>query len=80
MARKQIIVELDDDMVEALDRIAQRESSSRSDLLRRGARAVVLFAEWAEADTNLMDAYKEHPDEAPIVEALAREAATSQDW
>jgi len=80
MARKQIIVELDDDMVEALDRIAQRESSSRSDLLRRGARAVVLFAEWAEADTNLMDAYNEHPDEAPIVEALAREAAKSQDW
>ena len=80
MARKQVLVQLDDDLVEALDRIAERESTNRSELLRRGARALVMAAELVEADTTLAAAYTEQPQDPVLVEALARHAAGLGEW
>jgi metal-responsive CopG/Arc/MetJ family transcriptional regulator len=37
MARRQVLVQLDDDLVRRLDAAAQRLEVSRSELLRRGA-------------------------------------------
>jgi metal-responsive CopG/Arc/MetJ family transcriptional regulator len=80
MARKQVLVQLDDELVEALDRIAEREDTNRSELLRRGARALVTAAELADADAALTDAYRQHPQDAALVEALARQAAGTAAW
>ncbi|MGH9893143.1 MAG: ribbon-helix-helix protein, CopG family [bacterium] len=40
MARREVLVQLDDDLVARLDALAQRVEVSRSELLRRGALAV----------------------------------------
>ncbi len=44
VTRKQVLVQLDDEQVERLDRLAEREGTSRSELLRRGAAAVLAAA------------------------------------
>ena len=80
MARKQVLVQLDDELVEALDRIAAREDTNRSELLRRGARALVTADKMADADAVLADAYQKHPQDAALVEALARHAAGLAAW
>lgn len=80
MARKQVLVQLDDELVAALDRIAAREDTNRSELLRRGARALVKAAEMADADAALTGAYQQHPQDAALVEALARHAAGIAEW
>lgn len=79
VARKQIMVELDEDMIQALDRIADREATTRSDLLRRGARAVMLFAEWSGSDTDIADTYRKHPEDAQLIEAVARQIASKEE-
>lgn len=80
MARKQVLVQLDDDLVEALDRIAEREDTNRSELLRRGARALVAAAGLADADAALADAYRHQPQDVALVEALARRASGLGEW
>lgn len=80
MPRKQVLVQLDDELVEALDRIAAREETNRSELLRRAARALVNAAEMAESDAALADAYQQYPQDAALVEALARHAARIAPW
>jgi len=80
VARKQVLVQLDDELVEALDRIAAREETNRSELLRRAARALVNAVEMAESDAALADAYEQYPQDAPLVEALARHAARIAPW
>ena len=42
MRRREVLVQLEDDLVERLDRLAEQEGTSRSDLLRRGATAVLM--------------------------------------
>lgn len=80
MARKQVLVQLDDELVDALDRIAERQDTNRSELLRRGARALVAAAALVEADAVLADAYRDQPQDAALVEALARRAAGIGEW
>ena len=41
IARKQVLVQLDDALVEQLDRLARDLGTNRSELLRRGAQAVI---------------------------------------
>src|SRR3712207_3939810 len=56
MARREVLVQLDDDLVGQLDALAERAGTSRSELLRRGALAVLQAAELAEADQQLVEA------------------------
>src|SRR6266540_4022201 len=55
MARKEVLVQLDDELVRRLDALAAKAGISRSELLRRGAIAVLEASELAEADQALMD-------------------------
>jgi metal-responsive CopG/Arc/MetJ family transcriptional regulator len=81
MARKQVLVQLDDDLVDRLDRLARREEVSRSELLRRGALAVLEADRLAEAERSLVEAYRRHPQDPAVVEAARRLAAeTAPEW
>jgi metal-responsive CopG/Arc/MetJ family transcriptional regulator len=81
MARKEVLVQLDDDLVDRLDRLAEREGTNRSDLLRRGAAAVLEAAERVEADHALQEAYRRVPQDPAVVSAALRLASqTAPEW
>jgi metal-responsive CopG/Arc/MetJ family transcriptional regulator len=81
MGRREVLVQLDDDLVERLDRLAQVEGTSRSDLLRRGASAVLEAAELLGADRALREAYRRVPQDPALVASARRLAAhTAPEW
>jgi hypothetical protein len=81
MARKEVLVQLDDELVRRLDALAARLGTSRSELVRRGALAVLEAEELAVADRRLVEAYRAQPQDPAIVEAAARLAAeTAPPW
>ncbi|MBW3667333.1 MAG: ribbon-helix-helix protein, CopG family [Actinobacteria bacterium] len=81
MARREVLVQLDDDLVERLDELAARAQVSRSDLLRRGAVAVLEADRRVQADRQLVEAYRDKPLDAALLEASWRLAAeTSPEW
>lgn len=81
MARKEVLVQLDDDLIAQLDRLASAEGTSRSELLRRGAAAVLAAAEELEADRALRDAYQRVPQDPALVESALRLAShTAPEW
>jgi Arc/MetJ-type ribon-helix-helix transcriptional regulator len=62
MARKQVIVQLDDDLLGRLDRTISATGISRSEAIRRAVRAY-LDVEWErEADRRYTESYREHPE------------------
>lgn len=81
MARKEVLVQLDDDLIAQLDRLAKAEGTSRSELLRRGAAAVLAAADELEADRALRDAYQRVPQDPALVESARRLASrTAPEW
>jgi len=63
MARKEVLVQLDDELVAELDALAEREGTSRSELLRRGAVAVLAARAERDADEALKEAYRRTPQD-----------------
>ena len=81
MARREVLVQLDDDLVGRLDEIAQARGTNRSALLREGARAVIDADERRDADRCLIDAYRRMPEDPALIESAARLAArTMPEW
>ena len=81
MPRVQVLVQLDTNLVERLDQIASALGTNRSDLLRRGARAIIEFEEMQSADAKLVVAYEQHPADPALVETARRLAAeTASEW
>ncbi len=81
MGRKEVLVQLDDELVRRLDRLAQEQGTNRSELLRRGAAAVLEAAELAVADRQLQESYRSMPQDPSVVTAAARLAAqTASEW
>ena len=81
MARKEVLVQLDGELVARLDRLASDQGTSRSELLRRGAWAVLEAADLEAADQQLREAYKRSPQDPAVVAAAARLAAeTTPEW
>ena len=81
MARREVLVQLDDDLVDRLDEIARARGASRSALLREGARAVIDADERAAADRRLIEAYRRLPEDPALIESAARLAArTAPEW
>jgi len=81
MGRREVLVQLDEDLVDRLDRLAKTEGVSRSELLRRGAAAVLDAAELHDADRALQDAYRRVPQDPALVETARRLAAqTAPEW
>lgn len=81
VARREVLVQLDDDLVDRLDRLAKAEGTTRSDLLRRGAAAVLAAAEELKADRELRAAYRRTPQDPALVTSARRLAAqTTPEW
>ncbi len=81
MARREVLVQLDDELVARLDKLAKRAEVSRSELLRRGALAILQADEWAQADKRLVEGYTKHPPDPVLLEASERLAAeTAPEW
>ena len=75
MSRRQVLVQLDDDLVTQLDRLALRSGSNRSELLRRGAQAVIAAEQSREEDEAFRLAYRAVPQDPGIVEAATKLAS-----
>lgn len=81
MARREVLVQLDDDLVERLDALAADLDTNRSELLRRGAQAVLDAEGLAAADSRLRLAYRRHPADPALLQSARRLAAeTSPPW
>ncbi|MGH8950456.1 MAG: ribbon-helix-helix protein, CopG family [Acidimicrobiia bacterium] len=81
MPRREVLVQLDDELVARLDEIAQRSSVSRSELLRRGALSVIEADKWAQADERLIEGYTNYPPDPLLLETSRRLAAeTVPEW
>ena len=81
MPRRQVLVQLDDELIERLDRLAQRIDVSRSELLRRGAFAVLEAGSLDQAERELVAAYRSQPQDPLLVETALRLAAeTAPEW
>jgi metal-responsive CopG/Arc/MetJ family transcriptional regulator len=81
MARREVLVQLDDEMVERLDELAKRSEVSRSELLRRAALALLRADEWAQADKRLIEGYTKYPPDPALLEASEKLAAeTALEW
>lgn len=81
MARRQVIVQLDDALVSSLDEAAAQEGVSRSELLRRGALALLEARRINKRERELVDAYRRIPQDPLLVEASRRLAAeTAPPW
>ena len=81
MARREVLVQLDDELVIRLDELASQLGTNRSELLRRGAQAVLTAEELAGADRELVAAYQLHPVDPALVQSARRLAAeTAPQW
>ena len=75
MARRQVLVQLEDELVNRLDALAERLDVSRSELLRKAARALLDADRIAEQDRQLIAAYRAQPQDPEFTETLGRLAA-----
>lgn len=81
MARKQVIVQLDDRLVAELDKAAKQDGVSRSELLRTAAAALLEARRVRTLERQLVAAYREKPQDPALIEAAAKLAAnTAPDW
>jgi metal-responsive CopG/Arc/MetJ family transcriptional regulator len=81
MARREVLVQLDDDLVSRLDAVARQQGTNRSELLRRGAEAVLTAQDLEAADRDLKEAYRRMPQDPLLVEAAERLAGeTAPEW
>jgi len=81
MGRREVLVQLDDDLVARLDRLAAENGTSRSELLRRGATAILDAEELRRADAELQASYRFTPQDPIVLEAAVRLARqTIPNW
>jgi len=81
MGRREVLVQLDDDLVARLDHLATERGTNRSELLRRGALAVLEAEDVRQADRELQAAYRRIPQDPDLIRAAARLAAeTVPEW
>jgi metal-responsive CopG/Arc/MetJ family transcriptional regulator len=81
MSRREVLVQLDDDLVARLDRLASDRGTNRSELLRRGALAVLEADERHQADLELQAAYRRIPQDPALIQAAARIVIdTAPEW
>jgi metal-responsive CopG/Arc/MetJ family transcriptional regulator len=81
MPRREVLVQLDDELVERLDELAKRSEVSRSELLRRAALAALRADEMAQADRRLVEGYTKYPPDPLLLLASEQLAAeTAPEW
>lgn len=76
VARKQVLVQLSDELVAALDRQAVRRAVSRSQVIREAVAAYARDDIEAEIDRSIVEAYTRIPQEPdPMAELFFEETA-----
>ena len=81
MARRRVLVQLDGDLVDRLDSLAFDLGVSRSELLRRGAEAVIDAEQLVASGRALQIAYRSQPVDPLLVRSARRLATqTSPAW
>ena len=78
VARKQVIVQLDDRLIAELDREAKAQGVSRSEVLRRAGRSYLDDADERRKEREMIQAYRrvpQDPDEFDALRTLASETA-----
>ncbi len=70
MARRQVIVQLDDRLVAELDREAAALGVSRSELLRRAGHAYLRALDEARKEREMIEAYRRVPQDPDEVAAM----------
>jgi metal-responsive CopG/Arc/MetJ family transcriptional regulator len=81
VARKQVLVQLDDRIVKRLDRLTGPLDASRSDLIRRAVNLWFDALDEAEADVRYAEAYRRIPDDLAEHEAwLPLQLETWPEW
>ncbi len=63
MARRQVLVQLDDAQIARLDRVATKADASRSELIRRAIDLYLEATQEAVADLIYADAYRRIPED-----------------
>ena len=76
MAREQVLIQLDDGLLAILDERAAEEGVSRSELLRRFARAMLAEGIEGRIDQAIAEGYRRIPAEPPADDVLALAAAS----
>ena len=82
MGRKQVIVQLSDQIVADLDAVAQADGASRSELIRRAVADLLRERRWQDLDRAANLAYERQPGEPAdegFLEAAARVAFERMD-
>ena len=74
--RTQVLIQLDDDLLAQLDERAGAEGVSRSELIRRAARALMASDAEAALDRAIADGYRRHPASPPGPDVVAAAAAS----
>ena len=77
MARKQVLVQLDDAQVAALDRLARTAMDNRSELIRRAIDLYLEAAGEAVADLRYAEAYRRMPEDPAELEGLRALSASA---
>ena len=77
VARRQVIVQLDDDLVDALDAEAETIGVNRSELIRRAATALLAAHDTLRRERVHTDAYRRDPQDPALTEAFTKIAVTS---
>lgn len=75
MARRQVLVQLDDALVRALDKVAGKQHVSRSELLRRAASRFLETLAEEEMDRRHAEGYRKYPQELDVIESFGAIAA-----
>jgi len=78
MVRKQVLVQLDDAQVAALDRAAGGTEASRSELIRRAVDLYLTAFDEAVADVRYAEAYRRLPED--LEEDAGLRALALQAW
>jgi predicted transcriptional regulator len=63
MARRQVLVQLDDDRLAALDRLAEARAENRSSLIRQALDLYLEAVNQGVADLRYADAYRRTPED-----------------
>ena len=82
MARVQVLVQLDDDLLSLLDERAAAAGVSRSEMVRRGVRAILASDVEAKLDEAIAEGYERLPPPVPdaSVERLAVGSIEQEPW
>ena len=81
MARKQTLVQLNDELLAALDQRAVQEGRSRSELIREALEVYLAEGLEAEIDRRIVEAYTRIPQkEDPWAEEAGRRSIAEEPW